>query len=75
MSIKTRKRQTIPAPKDGFFIIPRGHFASGWAVNAVTNCDGPEGVMGKDAVGPDGPGGGLADITGDMIAQCVPRTH
>ncbi len=57
-----------------FYSTPGVSFVSGWAVNAVTNCDGPEGVMGKDAVGPDG-NGGLADVTGDMIAQCVHRTH
>jgi hypothetical protein len=41
-------------------------------VNAVTSCDGSEGVMGPHAIGPDGKGG-LYDVTQDMLTQCKPR--
>jgi hypothetical protein len=39
-------------------------------VNAVTQCDGNEGVIGADAIGPDGRGG-LKDVTDDMILHCT----
>jgi hypothetical protein len=57
-----------------FYSTPGVGFGGGWAVNAVTNCDGPEAVMSQHAVGPDGRSG-LTDITGDMNTQCVHRTH
>lgn len=45
-----------------------------WKVNAVSNCDGPEAVMGTDATGPDGvTGDAFALITNDMVNQCKPH--
>lgn len=58
----------------GWLFYQQASFASGWRVNAMTSCDGNEGVLGTDAVGPDG-NSGLQDITTDMETQCFHRTH
>ena len=45
-------------------------------VNAVTSCDGPEGVAGTHGTGPNGiAGGGSAMIISDMETQCKAHTH
>jgi hypothetical protein len=61
-----------------FYSDSRVSFMSGWQVNAVTNCDNSEAVMGPDAtaVGPNGvvmPAFTL--ITNDMAGKCVHHSH
>jgi hypothetical protein len=61
----------------GWFFYQQASFmTNNWFVNAVTNCDGPEGATGPDATGPDGVAGNVQNlITSDMEAQCKARTH
>jgi hypothetical protein len=58
-----------------FYTQPGVSFMPGnWSVNAVTNCNGAEGVLGEHAIGPEG-NTGLQDVTRDMLAQCKARPH
>jgi hypothetical protein len=59
-----------------FYSDSRVSFRTGWQVNAVTNCDGPEAVMGPDAVSVNSQGvvtPAFNLITQDMVNSCKPH--